>query len=154
MYDCFKWSFISSISSSMLASCVLLHACLCFIILGWLSENSAISNFGDEAVEGFWISNGSAKEYNLDFNWTCNIDTSLQISAMALIGLAIWTYTVKYTMVGSLLYSRRYLQSIILCFAVGLSVFVVATSGCWAISKRKQMLLLLVGISSYNSYIA
>ncbi|VDK70335.1 unnamed protein product [Litomosoides sigmodontis] len=68
------------------------------------------------------------------------------VSAMALIGLAIWTYTVKYTMIGSLLYSRRYLQSIILCFTVGLSVFVVATSGCWAISKRKQLLLLLYSI--------
>ncbi|OZC12814.1 tetraspanin family protein [Onchocerca flexuosa] len=65
------------------------------------------------------------------------------ISSVAFIGLAIWTYTMKYTMIGSLLYSSRYLQSIILCFVIGLAVFVVASSGCWAISRRKQLLLLL-----------
>ncbi|VDO36015.1 unnamed protein product [Onchocerca flexuosa] len=67
----------------------------------------------------------------------------MQISSVAFIGLAIWTYTMKYTMIGSLLYSSRYLQSIILCFVIGLAVFVVASSGCWAISRRKQLLLLL-----------
>uniref|UniRef100_A0A0R3S4M7 Tetraspanin n=1 Tax=Elaeophora elaphi TaxID=1147741 RepID=A0A0R3S4M7_9BILA len=76
----------------------------------------------------------------------CIIHALLQISAMALIGLAIWTYTVKYTMIGSLLYSSRYLQSIMLCFVIGLGVLVVASAGCWAISKRKQLLLLLYSI--------
>ncbi|KAM3721296.1 putative antigen [Dirofilaria immitis] len=68
------------------------------------------------------------------------------ISSVSFIGLAIWTYTTKYTMIKPLLYNNRYLQSIILCFGIGLAVFVVASSGCWAISKRKRLLLLLHSI--------
>uniref|UniRef100_A0AAF5Q116 Tetraspanin n=2 Tax=Wuchereria bancrofti TaxID=6293 RepID=A0AAF5Q116_WUCBA len=68
------------------------------------------------------------------------------ISSMAFIGLAMWTYTMKYTMIGSLLYSNRYLHSIGLCFVVGLAVFIVASSGCWAILKRNQLLLLLYSV--------
>ncbi|EJD76360.1 hypothetical protein LOAG_16659 [Loa loa] len=68
------------------------------------------------------------------------------ISSVAFIGLTIWNYTMKYTMIAPLLYSSRYLQSIILCFVVGLAAFVVASSGCWAISKRKQLLLLLFSV--------
>lgn len=68
----------------------------------------------------------------------------IQISSMVFVGLAVWSYITKYSTLGSLLGSSNYLHTIFTCFGIGLGLFALATFGCWAVWKRKQLLLLLV----------